>query len=135
MKLLGIAFLLIITFSACSQDYAGIIGHWTLDDVELENNASERLKNKLEQTRIDVKKSQGYMIFLNDHQLIMGDGTMTNPSNFEYKIENNTIVFEEREGEMSMEIVSLDANLLKIKPIKTEGSEHVTILIFKRKID
>jgi hypothetical protein len=135
MKLLSFTFLFLFTFSSCGTKYAELIGYWSLDDVELENNASEKLKKNLEQTRIEIKNAKGFMNFVNDHQLIMGDESMTKPSEFEYKIENDKIVFDERDGEMSMEIISLDAKLLKIKPSKTEGSEHVTILIFKKNID
>lgn len=135
MKLLGLTFLLLFTFSSCGNKYADLIGYWSLDDVELEDNASEKLKKNLEQTRIEIKNAKGFMNFVNDYQLIMGDKSMTKPSKFEYKIENNNIIFDEKDGKMSMEIISIDEKLLKIKPSKTEGSEHVTILIFKKNID
>lgn len=135
MKLLGFTFLFLFTFSSCGNNYADLVGYWSLVDVELEDNASEKLKKNLEQTRTEIKNAKGFMNFVNDHQLIMGDESMTKPSKFEYKIENDNIVFDEKDGEISMEIISLDEKLLKIKPSKTEGSEHVTILIFKKNND
>jgi phage antirepressor YoqD-like protein len=132
MKIFHFTLLLLLIVTSCARNYDGIIGNWSLVDIELEKNASEKLKSKLEQTRDEIVKNKGFMNFLNEHKLIMGDKTMTTPSHFEYKIENDNIVFDERNGQMNMEIISLNSNLLKIKPSKTEGSEHVTILVFKR---